>query len=228
MRVLYMALILGLAVASTAAAGPIANLALQSQPGDFIGQGDIFDIAYTPANSDFFSPQVRRTVGSSPAELLFVLGTVTGDASNTFALLFFGTDQLGIPMQTGVYTDAQRADFATPGHPGLDISFQNRGCNTVSGSFTVTDAVFTGDTINSFSASFVQHCEGAEPALTGSFTYFSAAPAAVPEPGTSALLAFPLLAIFFVSYLIRRPSRASDWSRMNKGPLRHCEFLLAL
>ncbi len=71
-----------------------------------------------------------------------VLGTVTSGPDNTFALLFFGTDALGIPIQPGFYPDAERADFASPGHPGLDVSFQNRGCNTLTGSFTVHEVAF--------------------------------------------------------------------------------------
>jgi hypothetical protein len=166
----------------------VAHLTLQSQPGDFIGQGGTFDITYTPANSDFFSAQIRGTVGSppEPAELLFVLGTVTGGADNTFSLLFFGTDQLGIPIQPGFYPNAERADFASPGHPGLDISFQNRGSNTLTGNFTITDVTFgPGDVIETFAASFEQHSEGAAPALFGTFTYDANA---VPEPSSYVLI----------------------------------------
>src|SRR5260370_20008837 len=120
---------------------PIAHLVLESEPGDFIGQGLDFDITYTPNNSVFFSPHIRRTIGptNEPAELLFVLGTVTSGLDNTFALLFFGTDALGIPIQPGLFPDAERADFASPGHPGLDVSFQNRGCNTLTGNFSIDD-----------------------------------------------------------------------------------------
>jgi hypothetical protein len=181
-------------MAQSADATPIAHLTLESEPGDFIGQGLDFDVIYTPSNSSFFSPQIRRTIGptADPAELLFVLGTVTGGADNTFALLFFGTDALGIPIGPGFFLDAERADFASPGHPGLDISFQNRGCNTVAGSFTIHAVSFsdraetaTGSSIETFSASFEQHCEGAAPALRGTFTYNAFG---IPEPATFMLL----------------------------------------
>ena len=33
---------------------PIAHLMLQSESGDYIGQGGTFDITYTPESSDFF------------------------------------------------------------------------------------------------------------------------------------------------------------------------------
>jgi len=164
------------------ASADFARLTLQSELGDFIGQGGTFDITY-PSNE--ISAQIRRTLPSGPAELLFDLGHVV-PPPNTFALLFFGTDMLGIPMQTGVYTDAQRADFAQPNHPGLDVSFQNRGCNTLTGNFTVNEVSFFRDLsgnlqIGSFDASFEQHCEGMTPALFGTFIFQSSA---IPEPTT--------------------------------------------
>jgi hypothetical protein len=165
-----------------------AELTLQSQPGDFIGQGGTYDIIY-PANE--ISAQIRRTLPAGPAELLFVLGD--SSPPNTFALAFFGTDMLGIPIQPGVYgfpgNTAQRADFAQPGHAGLDISFQNRGSNTLTGNFTITDVSFFRDASNqlqigTFNASFEQHSEEATPALFGTFAFRSSA---IPEPATWAL-----------------------------------------
>lgn len=179
----------------------LAHLTLQSQPGDFIGQGGNFDITYP---STEITAQIHATVaGGLPAELSFILGHVS-PAPNTFALLSFGTDHLGIEIQPGVYTGAERAAFASPGKPGLDVSFQNRGCNTLTGQFTVTDATFyqSNQAIASFSASFEQHCEGATPALFGTFTFTdTAAPANSPEPVTSVLFCVGCLL-----FLLRRVS----------------------
>ena len=137
--------------------------------------------------------QIRRQLAdSSPAELLFDLDD-SSPAVNEFALLFFGTDQLGIPIQPGTYSLAQRADFAQPGHPGLDVSFQNRGSNTVVGSFTIDEVSFFVDafgteSVDRFKASFEQHSEGATPALFGTFEYARDGEltpvTAVPEPST--------------------------------------------
>ena len=103
---------------------------------------------------------------------------MTSGADNTFDLLFFGSDQLRIVLASGFYPNAQRADFAAPGSAGLDVSFQNRGCNSVTGRFEVTQAVFGADasgnpTIQRFAATFIQHCEGLAPQLRGTF-YFDA------------------------------------------------------
>jgi hypothetical protein len=169
-------------------ATPTAHLILDVQPGNFVGPGSgHFDITYTPLNSDFFSAQIRRTIGSAPAqpaELLFIMGSVSSGPDNTFALLFFGTDQLGIAIQPGFYPDAQRADFADPGHPGLDISFQNKGSNEVRGEFTVDHVTFSSDlsTILTFGAHFQQFTDNA---YTGTFTYSATA---VPEPSTIFLI----------------------------------------
>ena len=184
-------------------AAPVAHLTLHSEPGDFIGQGKNFDITYTPRTADSFFPEVRRTIGAAPgqpAELLFILGTSTGGPDNTFVLLSFGTDQLGIPMQPGAYEDAERADFAAPGHPGLDVEFQNRGCNIVTGRFTVERATFGTDssgapTIQTFAATFEQHCEGAVPALFGTFVFdASPVPASVPLSPLPSILAIAIAA----------------------------------
>ena len=56
--------------------------------------------------------------------------------------------------------------------------------------------------IQSFSASFEQHCEGAEPALFGTFTF-----QAIPEPSTLSLLV--LLSLGAIGVLARRFSHFS-------------------
>ena len=185
--------------ASLASAAPIAHLTLTSEAGDFVGQGSSFDITYTPANSDFFLVSVFP-FPPVPSFLDFALGTITGGPDDTFATLSFSTTQIGIAIAPGSYPEAERALFASPGHPGLDVTFQNRGCAAVTGGFTVHEATFSPDglTINTFSAAFEQHCDDpAAPALVGTFT-FQADPA-IPEPRLGALIASGLLT--FVCYL---------------------------
>ena len=171
----------------------IAHLTLQSEPGDFIGGGQTVDNIYTPSNSLFFFANiVSFTANGEPDFVSFVLGDPTA-SPNTFATLDFSTAGLGIPILTGTYglpgNTAQRASFAEPGHAGLDVTFQNRGSNTLTGNFTITDVSFFLDAnntieIRSFGASFEQHSEGAVPALFGTFTYS----AGVSDRGATALL----------------------------------------
>src|SRR5258706_16220328 len=92
-----------------------AELTLNSQAGDPLLQGENFDIIYN-SPSDFISPQVALTMPSGePSELDFSLRQAANP--HTSAFLSFGTNELGIPMQPGIYLDAERAAFASPGHP---------------------------------------------------------------------------------------------------------------
>src|SRR5437879_3414925 len=104
--------------ATVARADSTAHLTLHSEPGDWVGSGQDWDITYS--GSDIGFAQVGRTLNNGdPAFLWFFMN---GDSAN-FASLSFGTDQLGIKIQPGIYTNAERASFASPGHPGLDVSF---------------------------------------------------------------------------------------------------------
>ena len=157
-----------LLIATNALATPTAHLTLHSQPGDFIGGGVDSDFIYTQPTSVLSA----QAFGIPPTELVFVMFPfVPPSPTNDFlATLSFGTTQLGIPIQAGSYFDAQRSPAS--GHPHLDITFNHHGCNTATGNFTMTDVGFlTGNVVNSFTGSFEQHCEGAAPALFGTFTY---------------------------------------------------------
>ena len=198
MPALIISISFALALGGAAKATPIAHLTLASQPGDFIGQGGNFDITYTPTNSQFFLVST-----SSTAFVIFLLGTPTLGSDNTFTDLSFATNQPGTPLQPGSYFDAQRAASPAPGHPGLEVSFQNRGCFTLTGNFTVQTAQFilggTGGTavVDRFAATFEQHCEGAIPALFGTFS-FDSDPSRIPEPTSLPLTAFGLLVFWII------------------------------
>ena len=83
-----------------------------------------------------------------------------------------GTDGLGINLRRGNFGNAQRAPFATSGHPGLDVVMLGNGCNEVAGSFIVHSVRMTAaQDVDAIDVSFTQLCEGREPALIGRFTY---------------------------------------------------------
>jgi hypothetical protein len=189
---------LTIGVAATARAD-FAHLVLDSQPGDFIGGGRHSDVTYTPANTvnGFFQASIHSFVAGQPSYVSFIFllkDPVTGlpATPDEEAGLNFSTAQLGIPLAPGTYTNAQRAAFATPGHPGLDVSFEHRGSNTLTGQFTINSLSFylSGGVlkVGSFDVNFEQHSEGATPALFGHFVFV----ATVPEPTSLALLGLGL------------------------------------
>jgi hypothetical protein len=191
-----------IAMGSMGARADFAHLTLNSQAGDFVGGGKQSDVTYTPNNTvaGFFSHQIIGFVGNQPAYLQFeflLKDPVTGQIANPdeFATLDFSTQQLGVPFAPGTYTNAQRAAFATAGHPGLDVSFEHRGSNNVFGQFTVNSVSFFTDNTNtlqigSLDVNFEQHSESATaPALFGHFVFQSTA---VPEPSSMVLVGLGL------------------------------------
>jgi hypothetical protein len=85
--------------------------------------------------------------------------------------LDFSTQQLGQSIREQVYTDAERAPFASPGHPGIDIGGDGRGCNQIKGKFQVEEIQWENNKLLSFTATFEQHCEGGTSALRGCVHY---------------------------------------------------------
>jgi hypothetical protein len=86
--------------------------------------------------------------------------------------LYFDASKLQNPvLQAQVYEGAERWPFQDSGHPGLDVSGDGRGCNTVSGRFEIQDLKVSNGTLQSFTATFEHHCEGAAPALRGCVHY---------------------------------------------------------
>jgi hypothetical protein len=188
-------------------ASPIATLTLQSQPGDFIGQGSTFNEVYPQPGDPHpaITPAIGPRVNGLPAWVFFVLGG-TNNVTDLFAIVNIATNQLGVPLEPGAYLNAQRAPDATPGHPGLNIEFDSRGCDVITGNFTVTDAVYAADgTVSSLAFNFEQHCEGATPALFGTFTYNANAPTGVPEPAGYWLVGIGMVCLSFMR-LQRRSS----------------------
>jgi hypothetical protein len=80
---------------------------------------------------------------------------------DTFWDLDFAAPQ-GQALTAGtVYDNATRYPFQDPAAPGLDFEGNGVGCNTLTGSFTVISASFgPNGWIQSFDATFTQHCEG--------------------------------------------------------------------
>jgi hypothetical protein len=194
-----------------------ANLVLNSQPGSFIGGGQDWNITYTPQSvgpNGFFDAQITQTLATGQPD--FISFTMGSDLVNpiTFATLDFSTVQLGIPLQPGTYDNAERATFADPVHPGLDVTFQNRGSNTLTGSFTINELSFFKDMnnvlqIGSFSVSYQQSSDNNTSNISGTFT-FDAGVASVPEPSSLVMLGLGATAV----------TAGWGWSRIKRSARR--------
>lgn len=128
-------------------------LYFNSEPGDPIGLGHVFTL--TPADGTFTTSRAGggvevRISGPSYWNLHFVPPT-------------------GAILNPGIYEGATRWPFQSPLVPGLDVSGNSRGCNTLTGRFTVLEADYgpSGEVVR-FAADYEQHCDGHEPALFGS------------------------------------------------------------
>jgi hypothetical protein len=132
---------------------PQIKIDMTSDSGDYIGQGQ----AYTWA-----TPQDDIWVGGNRRQI----NALAGGYDFTFS------PPEGETLKPGMtYADGQRAPFAGD-HTGIEVSGNGRGCNTISGQFTVNAVEFTkGGKLAKLDMAFEQHCEGGPAALRGTITY---------------------------------------------------------
>jgi hypothetical protein len=141
------------------------SLTMTSDPGDYIGGGRSWSYAMPP---DSFSSQILYRNG---------VEVIVNGANGDWWYLDFGAPN-GAQLTPGTYDNAARWPFEDPSQPGLSIFGNGRGCNTLTGSFTVLDATYApGGSLQSFHATFEQHCEGGSAALRGEVQISSPPPA---------------------------------------------------
>ena len=180
-RFAFLALVLLIAASSSAA--PIFRLDFEGPTGDYISQGQHVVLTEQDVGLGFTSWDLTS---DGEVDRLWFTSAGVGDL---YFLLFFDTNEIPGNLTPGFYGDAQRSPFADPGHPGFWLAYDHRGCNRISGSFSILDAVFGPSGPKSFSATFEQSCEGNSPPLTGSFFYSdSSAPTPTPAPSTALLV----------------------------------------
>ncbi|MGY1495250.1 hypothetical protein ACW4TU_01155 [Streptomyces sp. QTS52] len=95
----------------------------------------------------------------------------------------------GQALAPGTYTGATRYPFNEPTEPGLDLSGNGRGCNTLTGEFTVSDVEFGPQGyVRKLDATFEQHCEGDSAAARGEVHINNPAPPAELDLGLAIAL----------------------------------------
>ena len=121
--------VFALMVLAATAHAQTTSLSLNSDPGDFIGGGQ--SIFLTPADGNFSANQ-NFDSGVS----IDFFGTQLGE----FWFLDFAAPN-GQPLTVGTYTGAMRFPFQNLGQPGLSVSGDGAGCNTLTGSFVVLSSL---------------------------------------------------------------------------------------
>jgi hypothetical protein len=135
--------------------GGRTELVMHSDSGDYIGQGLSYDYRTTNATI------------SGGGSHTFLSAGVSGNNGDSWSLDFEAPS--GDILSPGTTYSAVRYPFNNDG-AGMDISGNGRGCNTLTGTFTVQSlSVALDGSLRYASISFNQHCEGATPALHGTF-----------------------------------------------------------
>jgi hypothetical protein len=130
-----------------------------SDAGDYIGAG--VTKGYTNATSVFGLQGTASGVAFS----------VSGERDDWTVYLY---PPAGQTLTVGTYTGAQRYPFNDAGRPGLSVSGNGRGCNTLTGQFTIREIAFdAAGAVTALFATYEQHCEGGTPALRGTIRYFA-------------------------------------------------------
>ncbi|WP_168219024.1 tandem-95 repeat protein [Limnoglobus roseus] len=143
---------------SPATAAAQTSLTMVSETGDYIGQGRTYNLS--PATGTF-------TVSGTAAFVRIRYYNPAGTAD--WWDLYFRSQYDSVPLTPGTYLNAERASFRTVGKPGLDVSGQGRGSNTLTGQFTILQIeTNAAGQITRFAADFEQHSEGWTSALRGS------------------------------------------------------------
>jgi parallel beta-helix repeat protein len=146
-----------------------SNMVLLMSPvGEYIGQGKT---SYTTNLADFnatFYP------GPLPAA---VQTTAFG-----YMMIFAGPN--GVPPVVGTYSNAVRYPLEGS-NPGISISGNGRGCNSICGNFQVFEMETNGSgNLTRFWATFSQRCECSGAPLTGEIRFHSALAPPTPLPRT--------------------------------------------
>jgi Ca2+-binding RTX toxin-like protein len=149
-----LAVALALVMAPSALAAEATSVVMLSDSGDYIGGG--VPRWYHPGNAQI-------SVGGTTGEIS--ISVSGGNLGDYFSLDFAAPP--GKALAPGTYVGAQRAPFREAGRPGIDISGDGRGCNTIEGLFEVKAFEVSGSTLQKLWIVYEQHCEGGESALFG-------------------------------------------------------------
>lgn len=170
-----LALTLGLAGTSTglltgaeAHAQPVTegSFSFSGDTGDYISGGRSY--SYSTESQD----ELNVSASSDDSRLSLSVDGANGDWWNLYL-----EAPSGNALGPGTYTGATRYPFNGAAEPGLSLSGNGRGCNTLTGEFTISDVEFGPQGyVQKLDASFEQHCEGGTAAARGEVHISNPAP----------------------------------------------------
>ncbi|MEU3889174.1 hypothetical protein [Streptomyces sp. NPDC029041] len=160
----------GLLSGTEAHALPVADgsFSFSGDEDDYISGGQSY--AYTTASQD------RMNVSGNTDNRV---ATVSVDGVNGDWWTLNLAAPSGKALTPGTYTGATRYPFNDGTEPGLSLSGNGRGCNQLTGTFTISAVEFGPQGyVKKLDAAFVQHCEGGAPAVHGEVHIENPAPPA--------------------------------------------------
>ncbi len=154
------------------------SFAFSGDEGDWISGGQSY--AYSTASQD------RMDISADTANNSVRLG-LDGANGDWWSLDLAAPS--GETLAPGTYTGATRHPFNEPTEPGLSLSGNGRGCNTLTGEFTIADVEFGPQGyVKKLDATFEQHCEGGTTASRGEIHINNPAPPAQLDLGLAVAL----------------------------------------
>ncbi|MES9943253.1 MAG: hypothetical protein ABW104_14865 [Candidatus Thiodiazotropha sp. 6PLUC2] len=143
------------------------TITLNSDVGDYIGQGESY--AYSDENAVI---QYSRNYDNG---ITVQINNLPDDPYNRWRFDIAAPDNAEI--QPGIYENATRFPFQDAADPGLAFSGNGRGCNTLTGWFEVYDVSYdAAGGVESLNVDFEQHCEGGSAALHGTINFNTTTP----------------------------------------------------
>jgi hypothetical protein len=176
---LHVVLAMCLTAVPVATQAQTTALYVDSESGDYIGQG--LRQTWTAGMLDF-----TATISSDRSHV----AVSARDAAFTTRWLLNFAAPSGVSLAPGVYENASRYPFQPSVSPGLSVSGSWGGCNTVVGRFVIHEITVGTAGVTSFAADFEQHCEDATPALFGAVRFHSSRSSLLPFDG-----AYPVYAL---------------------------------
>ena len=159
------------AIVAAAISGAYAGetvVLLESEEGDYIGQGKTRTLS-----SNDYAVTVSRNFDNGVRIYLNNFSTPSPQEYSWWTVEFAAP--YAQDLVVGSYENATRFPVQAEHEPGLSVSGDGRGCNSLTGRFDVLDVVYEAGSgeVLSFAADFEQHCEGMNPALKGSVRFAS-------------------------------------------------------